>query len=60
MNAENLKIKGGMYMKNLKAILGVFFSIFILFVTASNVNAITAWGRKYGVSCNVCHIQVIN
>lgn len=43
-------------MKNLKAILGFFFSIFILFVTASNVNAITAWGRKYEVSCNVCHI----
>ncbi|OGV97683.1 MAG: hypothetical protein A3I04_05015 [Nitrospinae bacterium RIFCSPLOWO2_02_FULL_39_110] len=54
MNAK--KLKEGCIMKKLKAILGFSLSIFILFVTASNVNAITAWGRKYGVSCNVCHI----
>jgi len=40
----------------IKAIIVVIFTVLFIVIITKESQAISAWGRKYGVGCNVCHI----
>ncbi|MBI5748800.1 MAG: hypothetical protein HZA00_06690 [Nitrospinae bacterium] len=45
------------YMKKMKTILmGSIMAVFLISILTTDSDAITAWARKYGVDCSVCHI----
>src|SRR3989338_11375739 len=46
------------YIKKMKTIfMGSIMAVFLILILTTDSDAITAWARKYGVDCSVCHIS---
>ena len=46
------------YIKKMKTIfMGSIMAVFLISILTTDSDAITAWARKYGVDCSVCHIS---